>query len=186
MCLFLGWIIHNDVALDSTAFWSHVSANISGVADRWGRTIPALLVGIPLVVIGSIVTAAVSNQWSALPGFFGLSAAVLLAGLGISSVTSAAFPYPAVLPGDGAFAQPQAVGSTGSFAQGLSFFATILAGTPVIYFVVLGQTVASGWHWAALAVGLLIGGAVYLGGIAWGGAIVRRHGPELLAFTLQN
>ena len=53
MCLFLGWTIHNDVAYDNTAFWLHVAASTNGRADRWGRIVPPLLIGVPLVVAGS-------------------------------------------------------------------------------------------------------------------------------------
>lgn len=186
MCLFLGWTIHNDIAHDSTAFWIHVSASASGVADRWGRTIPTLFVGVPLAVLGSLATAAITGDWAALPGYFGLAACVLFVGLGISSVISAAAPYPTVLPGDSPFAQPQAAGGSGSAVQAVSFFATALSAAPVIYLAFLGASVASRWYWAALACGLLIGGVVYFGGILWGGSIVNRRGPELLAFTLQN
>jgi ABC-2 type transport system permease protein len=186
MCLFLGWSIHNDIAYDSTAFWTHVSSNTSGQADRWGRVIPALIFGIPLVVVGSLVTVGVADQWVALPGLIGLSAGVLGVGLGISSVISAAFPYPAVRPGDSPFAQPQAAGTAGSFMQALSFFLTTGSAIPVVFFVFLGDTTTTGWYWVALGVGLLLGLVVLLGGIAIGARIVSRRAPEILAFTLQN
>lgn len=186
MCLFLGWTVHNDIAHDSSAFWAHVSANTSGVDDRLGRIIPTLMLGVPLVVIGSLVTVAVTGLWASLPGLAGLSAAVLLIGLGVSSVISAAFPYPAVHPGDSPFAQPQAVGSSSSVIQSLSFFLTVVLTAPVIVLVVLGETVSASWHWGALAVGIGIGLAAVIIGVRWGGSIVTRRAPELLAFTLQN
>lgn len=186
MCLFLGWTIHNDVAYDGTAFWAHVSANISGVDDRLGRVIPTLLLGVPLAILGSVVTTAITGDWASLPGLIGLSAAVLLVGLGVSSVSSAGVPYPAVRPGDSPFAQPPATNSTGSVVQALSFFVTVLASAPVLVFVVLGQTVSPLWHFAALAVGLTLGMLALAGGVLWGGRIVTRHSPELLAFTVQN
>ena len=186
MCLFLGWTVHNDVAHDSTAFWAHVSANLAGRADRWGRLVPALGIGVPLVLIGSVVTSAVSGNWAALPGFIGLSASVLLFGLGVSSVISAAFPYPAVHPGDSPFAQPQAAGATGSVVQSLSFTVTVLSAGPVAFLAFLGETVSPVWHFAALGAGLLIGVGALIGGVFWGGRLVDRRAPELLAFTLQN
>jgi len=186
MCLFLGWIIHNDVAHDSSAFWAHVSTSTSGAADRWGRSVPVLLIGIPVAIIGSVITAAVTGDWATVPGLLGLSLGVLLVGLGISSVTSAAHPYPAVLPGDSPFAQPQATTSDGSVVQAMSFFGTVLSAVPAIYLAYLGETESSTWYFAALAYGLVVGGLAFAGGIAWGGRIVRKRGPELLAFTLQN
>jgi ABC-2 type transport system permease protein len=186
MCLFLGWTVHNDIAHDSTAFWTHVSANTRGTDDRWGRLIPALVVGIPLILVGSIVTVIISGDPGTLGGLIGLSSCVLLVGLGISSVVSAGFPYPAVHPGDSPFAQPQAAGSTGSVVQSLSFLASLVAAVPVIVFVILGATLSPYWYYAALGAGLLIGVAVLIGGVRWGGNIVAKGAPELLAFTLQN
>ena len=186
MCLFLGWTIHNDLAHDSTAFWIHVAANTPGIADRWGRTVPPLLLGAPLVLIGSIVSCAVASNWAALPGLIGLSAGVLLIGLGISSFMSAAFPYPAVRPGDSPFAQPQAAGTAGSVVQSLSFAGTAILVGPLIYLVFLGETVASQWHFVALAVGLATGVLALIAGVVAGGRRVSHRGPELLAFTLRN
>ncbi len=185
-CLFLGWSIHNDVAYDSTAFWEHVAANSPGASDRFGRTVPVLFVGAPVVLLGSAATSLIVGNWAMLPGLIGLSAGVLLIGLGISSVVSAAFPYPTVHPGDSPFAQPQAAGTTGSVIQTVSFFATAISTAPVIYFIWLGATEAPVWYWAALALGLGLGGLALLVGVRWGGAIVNRHAPELLAFTVQN
>jgi ABC-2 type transport system permease protein len=186
MCLFLGWAVHNDIAYDSTAFWTHVSANTSGVDDRWGRLVPALFVGIPLVLLGSLITVLITGGWNTLPALVGLSACVLLVALGISSVMSAGFPYPAVHPGDSPFAQPQAAGTAGSVVQSLSFFATILLAAPVVGLVVLGMLFDPVWYWAALGGGLFIGTVALYVGVHWGGRIVRRRAPELLAFTLQN
>lgn len=186
MCLFLAWTVHNDVAHDSTAFWAHVSANLSGRADRWGRLVPVLAIGVPLVLLGSVATSLISGNWAALPGLIGVSASVLLFGLGVSSVISAAFPYPAVHPGDSPFAQPQAADSTGSGVQAMSLFITLLAALPPAYFAFLGETAAPVWHYAALAVGLVLGLVVLIGGVWWGGRILDRKAPELLAFTLQN
>jgi ABC-2 type transport system permease protein len=186
MCLFLGWTVHNDVAHDSTAFWVHISANVSGAADRWGRLAPALAIGIPLVLVGCVATSAIWGNWPALPGLIGLSACLLLFGLGVSSVMSATFPYPAVHPGDSPFAQPQAAAGTGSVVQSLSFSATVLSAAPVAVLAFLGETLSPVWHFAALGAGLIIGGGALAGGVFLGGRILTRRAPELLAFTLQN
>ncbi|WP_309617471.1 hypothetical protein [Salinibacterium sp.] len=187
MCLFLGWTVHNDIAHDSSAFWLHVSSTTRGVDDRGGRIVPALLLGVPLVVIGSLVTVLVSGDSATLPGLIGLSACLLLVGLGISSVISAAFPYPAVHPGDSPFAQPQAVGAAGSVIQSLSFVTTIVIAAPVVWLMVLSLlNPGEQWQLAALGAGILIGIIVLVVGLVWGGHIVSKRGPELLAFTLRN
>jgi len=185
MCLFLGWTVHNDIAYDSSAFWAHVSADTRGTDDRWGRLVPPLLIGIPLIAVGSVASALVAGDFGILPGLVGLSACVLLVALGISSVISAGFPYPAVRPGDSPFAQPQAAGAAGSVVQSLSFFLTILVASPVaLLMILLPATPGIGLY--ALATGLTIGLLFLLGGVLVGGRIVNRRAPELLAFTLQN
>jgi len=185
MCLFLGWTVHNDIAYDSTAFWAHVSADTKGTDDRWGRIVPALFLGIPLVLVGSFASVVVVGEYSIFPGLVGLSLCVLFVALGISSVISAGFPYPAVHPGDSPFAQPQAAGTAGSVIQSLSFFLTILLASPVVILVFLNPTLAS-VQYLGLGLGAAIGLGVLVGGVAWGGHIVDRRAPELLAFTLQN
>ncbi len=186
MCLFLTWSIHNDVAYDHTAIWLHVASNTSGWADRFGRVVPALILGVPLVLIGSPICAALFGRWSVLPSLLGLSACILLVGLGLSSVMSARFPYPAVRPGDGPFMQPQSSGTVAAIAQSISFFAIILLALPAAGFGVLGLLFGGVWPFVALAAGLVIGGAAFLGGLVWGGRIFGKRAPELLAFMLRN
>lgn len=186
MCLFLGWSPHNDIAYDNTAFWIHVSANTDGRADRWGRLAPPLFIGVPLVLLGGVVTAAISRQWAALPALIGLSACILLVGLGISSVISAAFPYPAVRPGDSPFAQPQSAGTSGSIVQSVSFFATAISAAPSALIALLLGPSSAGWYWVALVVGVGIGLAALFGGVRIGALVMKRRAPELLAFALQN
>jgi ABC-2 type transport system permease protein len=185
MCLFLGWTVHNDIAYDSTAFWAHVSADTKGTDDRWGRIAPALVIGIPLVLVGSFASVIVVGDYSIFPGLAGLSLCVLLVGLGISSVVSAAFPYPAVHPGDSPFAQPQAAGASGSVIQSLSILVTVVLASPVVVLVFLYPDVPS-VQYLGLGLGAAIGLTALVGGVAWGGHLVDRRAPELLAFTLQN
>ena len=187
MCLFLGWTVHNDLANDSSAFWVHVSSNTRGVDDRWGRIVPALMLGVPLVVIGGLVSILISDDPTALPALIGLSTCLLLVGLGISSVISAAYPYPAVRPGDGPFAQPQAIGAAGSIVQSLSFVATVVLAAPVVWLIVLSMLHPDeDWQVWAMGAGILIGIIVLTAGLLIGARIVGKRGPELLAFTLRN
>ncbi|MGX5681449.1 hypothetical protein [Schumannella luteola] len=185
MCLFLGWVVHNDVAQDSTAFWLHLSTSTSGLADRWGRLVPALLLGIPLAVGGSIVTVAVIDDWSMLPALIGLCLAALLTALGVSSVASAGYPYATVRPGDSPFSQPQAAGATGSVVQVLSVLAILVVLSPVVWLVVLSAQDPS-LYWAIAWTGLGVGALAVVAGTVWGGRIMDRYSPELLEFTLQN
>jgi ABC-2 type transport system permease protein len=186
MCLFLGWTIHNDLAFDSTAIWLHIVSGTRGYADRAGRTFPVLLIGIPLIAVGSIVTTNLFGNWIIMPSVIGLSTSVLLIGIGLSSIASALFPYPATKPGDSAFSQPQTAGGSAVLVQSISFLAIIIFATPVIAFVALGLFVSPLWFTGAPIAGIIIGLVVMIGGLYLGGKIFDRRGPEIVAFATRN
>lgn len=184
MCLFLGWMIHNDTATDNTAIWLHIASNTTGWADRLGRTIPPLLLGLPLIAIGAPITARLYGVSDVLPSVLGVSACVLLTGLGVSSYVSARYPYPTVRPGDSPFAQPQS--TTSSPGQALSFFGTIVLTLPVLALATLGLIYGAPWHLLTLLAGLVVGAGVYYVGLSAGARVFARRAPELLAFSLRN
>lgn len=186
VCLFLGWTVHNDVAFDNTAFWLHVASGVDGRADRLGRLAPPLALGVPVAVLGSIATVAITGNWPSLPGLLGLSLGVLLVGLGISSYISARFPYPSVRPGDSPFAQPQSSSTAGSIVQALSFVASAIAVAPVLYLCYLGETLSPGYYWLALAAAMVLGVIAIGLGVRAGGRIIDRAGPELLVAAMRN
>jgi len=186
MCLFLGWSAHNDVAHDNTALWTHVSAHTHGADDRWGRIVPAMLVGIPLAIVGSIITVTVVGNSVILPALIGLSLCVLFAGLGVSSISSAAFPYAAPLPGHGAFIQPQAFVSNAATVQSFTFALSALFAVPVLAVVFFNPFTELQPNWAAFIVGVTLGLFVLVVGVYAGGHIMVRRGPELLARSSQN
>ena len=112
-----------------------------------------------------------------------VAAAAMLAGLGLSSIISAGFPYPAVHPGDSPFAQPQSSASGASWVQGLSLLGVLLVTAPTVYFAVLGIIYGGGWHVGALLLGVGTGVVALVGGIVLGGRVFDVRGPELLSFT---
>ena len=183
MCVFLGWMIHNDVAFDGTAVWLHVASGVSGRADRFGRMVPVLILGIPLVVIGSVISTAVSGAFEALPGIIGVSLSILLCGVGVSAFASARFPYPAVKPGDSPFQQPQSAGGTAPAVQSLTFFASIVLSMPALVSAVLGFLGDPMWFWAALGLGCAGGAAVFVTGFTLGSLAFDHRGPEMLEFA---
>ena len=186
MCLFLSWAVHNDVSFDNTAIWLHLASSTHGRDDRWGRLVPVLLVGVPIVGVGSALSVWAFGDWSVLPSLIGVSSAILLSGLGLSSIMSAAFPYPTVRPGDSPFAQPHGGGSPAGLIQALSFGAIIVFAAPPVVFAVLGVLGADGWHLASLVSGVAIGLGVLVGGVTIGGRVYDRRGPEILAFSMRN
>ena len=177
-----GWAISTDVALDSTAFWTHVAAPLRWTADRWGR---ALAIGAP----GAVVTAATcawtlgrTGLWSATPAVLGASVATLLASLGLASVVSALVVFPVNQPGDNPFASKQG-GSMGAMVSqmvGTLALAVLLAPTGVLTVLAIVRGSAT-LGWASGVVGLASGVAVLLGGITLGARRLEASAPELLA-----
>jgi ABC-2 type transport system permease protein len=188
MVLLLAWgTLHNDVASDSTALWTHLAANTRGVHDRIGRMLPVLAMGVPLVLVGTPLTAWAHGDGMIAPAVLGVSGAILLGGIGVSSLISARFPYPATRPGDAPFQQPQVPGETGSGIQFWSIVLILLVAAPAIAATVLHLLQTPGpWTWIALAVGLGLGAIAMVLGIRVGGAAFDRRAPELLEFAARH
>jgi len=186
ICLFLSWFVHNDVAFDNTAIWLHLSTSTSGRADRLGRLIPVLVVGLPLIAIGSVVSAWLYGDWFVLGSLVGVSASILLTGLGLSSITSARFPYPTVRPGDSPFSQPQGTGSAAGMIQALSFLTILIFAAPAVVAAGFGFALDESWHLASLAIGLGVGVFALIVGVAVGARVYDRRTSELLVAATQN
>jgi ABC-2 type transport system permease protein len=186
MALFLGWSVHNDTAYDHTAIWLHVASGTTGRDDRIGRIVPPLVVGIPLLVIAAVICAPIYGDWRLLPALLGVGLGVLFTGLGLSSVGSARFPYPAVRPGDSPFAAPQSVGTASSLIQSLSFIVTLILASPTFYLAGISLFHPGLSAWGALGVGIVLGALFLWLGIMWGGRIFDRRSPEILGASVRN
>ncbi len=185
MSLFLGWTIHNDVAYDSTAIWLHVTSGTRGLADRLGRLVPALVLGVVVIGLGTGVSMLLYRDWSAMPSLLGVSTCLFLGGLGFGSYTSARFPYPVSKPGDSPFAQPQSSGTAAALVQSVTLFGTLLLAVPAIGFAILGFTENPEWHLASLLAGCGAGLVALIVGVLAGSRTFERRGPELLAAALR-
>ena len=186
MGLFLGWSVHNDISYDNTAIWLHIVSGTKGRADRAGRIVPPLVVGVPLLVIASLICAPLYGDWGMAPALIGVGLGLLLTGLGLSSIGSVAFPYPAVRPGDSPFAAPQAVGTASSLIQSLSFTITIVLASPTLACAALALFLPGFWAWGALVLGIGLGILFLRLGVGWGGRIFDRRAPEILAVSVRN
>jgi ABC-2 type transport system permease protein len=186
--LLLAWgTLHNDVAYDSTALWVHLAAQTRGIHDRIGRMLPVLVMGIPVVLIGTPLTAWAHGDWRILPAVLGVCSAILLGGIGVSSLISARFPYPATRPGDAPFQQPQVPGASGSGIQFWSIVLILLVAAPAVAATVFHLLGMPGpWTFLALAVGVGMGLFVLVHGIRVGGSAFDRQAPELLEFAARH
>ena len=185
MSVFLGWSLHNDVALDHTAVWLHVASGTRGFEDRMGRLVPALFVGIPMIAAGSAISVSVYGDWAVMPSILGVSTSILLTGLGLSSYSSARFPYPVTKPGDSPFSQPQASDTAASLIQSFTFAGSILLSLPALACGLLGVFVDPVWNIPALVLGVGIGLITLVGGVWSGSLAFERRGPEMISSAMR-
>jgi ABC-2 type transport system permease protein len=186
MAIFLGWSLHNDLAFDSTAVWLHFASGVRGYADRLGRMFPVVLIGIPLIIIGSMVSITFYGDWVVLPSMIGVSTALFLGGVGLSSYISARFPYPAALPGDSPFQQPQSSGALGGLSQTFGLVGSLLVAAPAFVLAWFGLTDDPSWHVLALWAGVGLGVVALIAGVWLGGRVFDRRGPEIMAFAVSH
>lgn len=178
--LLFGWLAHNDLAYDSSALWMHVSAGVSGVADRVGRLIPVTTIAIPVLAVAIPAAVSLRGSWDALPAALGACASLFLCGLGLSCVTSALLPYIVSAPGDGPFEQPQR--STGGTGPAVVMFGALLLSAPTLWLAWRALTEPA-TALPALGVGLATGLLVLAGGIALGASIYTRRQGALMEFA---
>lgn len=187
MCLLVGFIPHNDVAYDSTALWLHIASNTRGLADRLGRLAPPLLIGVPIAVVGSFVAALLHGTLASFAPELGVCLALLLTGLGLASILSAALPYAAVHPGDDPFQQPQSTSTAAGWSQTLMFGGAVVLSVPAGWLAVRAtvfgeQDLGLPAFWVGLGTGVV----VLALGVAIGSRVFSRRAPELLAFALRS
>jgi ABC-2 type transport system permease protein len=176
----LGWGQHNDVGYDSTAFWLHVASGVDGTSDRVGRLFPSAVLGAVCVPAYAVLGAALGQRWDLLPATVGVGAALLLAGLGVASVTSAVKQYPVPRPGESPFATPPGGAGITLVVQAVVGLAVLVLALPALSLGVLAWF-GHGWAaWAALPVGLGVGVAAAVAGVRVGAGLFERRAPDLL------
>lgn len=183
LAVFMGWVIHDDLGLDSTALWSHISAGIRGAHDRLGRVVGAAVWQVPALVVIDLLMVAWTGRWEALPAVTGACLALYGCALAWSCLASVLLPYETLAPGD----SPMRSRTSGTaFLAALIQMAAILlllaVCSPVlgaaVYGVVQGAPV---WGWAALVAGGVWCGLLLWGGVVFGGRVLDRRGPQVLA-----
>lgn len=183
MALFLGWVSHNDVAYDSSAIWMHITAGVSGLADRVGRLVPVLMAGIALLAVAIPLATAFYGRWALLPALAGVAASLFLTGLGLSSVSSVLAPYPVPRPGDSPFRQPQRTGSTGVVAQALVMLGALVLSAPTLWLAWRALTddiaLAADAQWAGVGTGV----GVLVLGVAAGSLLWSRRSYQIMEFA---
>lgn len=181
VALFLGWLAHNDLAYDSTALWMHVASAVRGAADRFGRLVPVLVLGLAALGVVVPVSIVVHGRWAVAPALIGVCTSLFLCGLGLSSLSSVLAPYAVSRPGDSPFQQPQR--THGGLAQSVVLIGAIVLTAPALWFGWLTLSADTAYAWLSLLSGLGVGLLVLAGGVAGGGAVFDRSGGRLMEFA---
>jgi ABC-2 type transport system permease protein len=177
----LGWSMHNDIAYDGTAFWTHVAAGVSGRADRIGRLAPTAIAAAALLPIYASLGCALTGRWSVWPALLGTGLGFLLTGFGVASVMSALQPYPVPGPGENPFGAPPGSSALTVVVQAVAGAVVFVLNLPLVA-IAIGALVGYVWlGWLCLGLAVLLGSGALVFGTWWGARIYERRAPELLA-----
>ena len=183
LAVFMGWAIHDDLGLDSTALWSHISAGISGAHDRLGRGAGAAEWQVPALVAIDLLMVVWTGRWDALPAVTGACLALYGCALAWSCLTSVLLPYETLAPGDSPMrSRTSGTALLAALIQMAAILLLLAVCSPVlgvaVYGVVQGAPV---WGWVALVAGVVWCGLLLWGGVVVGGRMLDRRGPQVLA-----
>ncbi|WP_329457300.1 transporter [Streptomyces sp. NBC_01497] len=179
----LGTQMYNQFGQDTSAFWM-VAMTIASKRDAYlelrARALALLVVTLPYSVLVSVVMAALTHDWRALPEVIGLSWALLGGLLAAGSVASARLPYSIpqesrknVAPGQTGLA---AMSMLGGLLVAALLAAPVLALT--IWLHVAGHT---DWTWLLLPAGTAYGALVAWLGLRLAAGPTAERLPEILA-----
>ena len=181
----LGFAISNDVAYDHTAFALHVATGTTGRVDRWGRALPVVAVGTPVVVGFAVLATGLVGRWDMLPELLGLSLGLLLVSVGVASAVSARLLYPVPKPGESPFKQPQGAAMATLVAQMLAGLLSLACSLPIVALAAAAAlTDDAVLGWVALVVAPVLGAVVLMLAVRWGARTFDRRAPELLQQVL--
>lgn len=183
LAVFMGWALHDDLGMDSTALWSHLSAGISGAHDRLGRVVGAAVWQAPVMLVFDVFMVVWTGRWEALPAVTGACLALYGSALAWSCLASVLLPYETLAPGD----SPMRSRTSGTaFLAALIQMAAILlllaVCSPVLGAAIYGVVQAAPvWEWTALVAGVAWCSLLLWGGVVIGGRALDRRGPQVLA-----
>ena len=183
LAVFMGWALHDDLGMDSTALWSHISAGISGAHDRLGRVAGAAVWQAPVMLVVDVLMVVWTGRWEALPAITGACLALYGCALAWSCLASVLLPYETLAPGDSPMrSRTSGTALLAALIQMVAILLLLAVCSPVlgaaVYGVVQGAPV---WGWVALAAGTVWCGLLLWGGVVVGGRALDRRGPQVLA-----
>ena len=183
LAVFMGWAIHDDLGLDSTALWSHISAGIRGAHDRLGRVVGAAAWQVPALLVVDLLMVAWTGRWEALPAVTGACLALYGCALAWSCLASVLLPYETLAPGDSPMrSRTSGTAFLAALIQMVAILLLLAVCSPVLGVAVYGVVQAAPlWEWVALVAGIVWCSLLLWGGVVFGGRMLDRRGPQVLA-----
>ncbi|MFJ5194985.1 transporter [Streptomyces sp. NPDC088394] len=180
----LGIQMYNQFGQDTSAFWM-VALTISSTRDAYlelrARALALLLITLPYTIVVTVVTAALLDDWAALPEVMGLSFALLGGMLATGAVASANFPYS--IPQEGAFKNvaPGQAGLAWISIFGGMVSAGLLCAPAIAATIWLHVADHEQWLWLLLPVGAVYGALISWAGLRVAAPRTADRLPEILA-----
>ncbi|UFS59875.1 transporter [Subtercola endophyticus] len=172
---------YTDVSYDGTAFATHVADGVRGRDDRLGRAVALGIIALPLVLLATFITVAVTGSWGLLPPIAGLAIGAMLSGIGLCAVSSARIVIPVPAAGDNPFKSAPGAGFTTALSAFAIWGILLLLTLPEILLAAASMLFGIALlGWLALLVGVVLGVVFAVVGIRRGGALFDNTAPELL------
>ena len=170
--VFTGYYMCYLVSYDNTAFSLHVLSPLRGIDDRLGRLWGYSILMVPIVVVMVFVASAANGHLELFPIVLMHQLGVFAAAAGIGCVLDTFISPPVAPPGANPFKNPK---NTDGFAKQLLLMLSIVlvmlsalpGGISVVVYIFRTQDVLTLVYGGLIQ--LLIGAAVLVGGVAWGG-----------------
>ena len=170
--VFTGYYMCYLVSYDNTAFSLHVLSPLRGIDDRLGRLWGYSILMVPIVVVMVFVASAANGHLELFPIVLMHQLGVLAAAAGMGCVMDTFISPPVAPPGANPFKNPK---NNEGFAKQLLLMLTIIlvmlsalpGGISVVVYIVVTQDLLTLVFGGLIQ--LLIGAALLVGGVAWGG-----------------
>jgi len=183
--LLMGLQAANQLALDGSGLWLHLV--MSGERSKYrdeirGHVAVALVPGLVVVVLATVLFAILRSDLDLLPGALGINIAAMLGSAAFSCWLSAALPYGVPQSRSSMFASaaPGQKGRSGGASLAVMGGGLAVAiPSAVLTWIGADRDVAA-WGWAALVVGIVLGTVMLLRLIEIAATKYFESGPEIL------
>ncbi|MDU0347550.1 transporter [Actinomyces sp. MRS3W] len=180
--LLFGWIMHNDLAYDSTALWTHQAAGTSGRSDRLGRVIAAAIWQLPFMLVVAGVLTWLVGDWRKAAVCLGATFSLYGCALAWSSLTSVLLPYETNAPEESIWkSRSSGTAFVAAIIQLIGISVICLGALPVLV-PAIRMAVTDSWQWGwAVGIGGLVWGVTATGiGVVFGGKLLDRRWVRVL------